>query len=153
MKCTICHEELHSAIFPTITGRYKDILVTFTGFPCLECSNLAHPRRYPSKNFSEQLRDHFFEGENVPIARLGFFTFNKTKCFKCRKPLQPSSGKIQKLKATIHISGQPDFQAEFTGPTITCASCGSTQLQQHGSLSSDLADTVIEAFKQMNLEP
>lgn len=149
--CPECGQPLQLT-FLNCTGSCNTISIAFQNLPCLACSNSPHAKWYINSGFSE-LMNVLFDSGQLPIARSGFLTVGRLKCYHCRGKLPKGAGEPKEFSGKLSMEGIPTFSLSIKAPSVRCDHCGAIQLLSSPEVSSDIADATIKAFDSVNIKP
>ena len=149
--CKACGTSLLLAPMPELSGRHGEALVVFKNLPALQCGTEGHPRRYPHPDFGAQLMEAIFWNPDMPVTRI--HRRKGVKCCRCDEGMRHSQTRTGVVDGTLSIQDLPPFDIRIRGAVANCPKCDTQQLVATQQVSSDIADAIVDAFKQVDLKP
>jgi hypothetical protein len=134
---------------PRIEGVQADTRAVFEGFPYQGCPQ-GHGGQFVYPDFGAELIEEVFKG--IPTWKTQGVLNRHALCGSCGSPIDESREEPSTFQIPINLRDEYRFHLEITAPARKCASCGLSQVEARDrAFSSEVADAMIAAFKQVGL--
>ncbi|MGH9826217.1 MAG: hypothetical protein ACREDR_23550 [Blastocatellia bacterium] len=132
---------------PRITGKYKEVRVTFLGAWFFKPDGSSKPT-YADDMFGPFILDEIFRNQSILSKRKGLL--KKTHhCRRCDVDLMGLKARKRRFTLNISYKRMPPFKLEIDMPAIPCGSCGASNAINEENTESIIAGAIALAFESL----
>ncbi|HKV40621.1 MAG TPA: hypothetical protein VJX67_15520 [Blastocatellia bacterium] len=132
---------------PRLTGKYKEVRVTFLGASFLNPGGAAKAR-YADDMFGPFILDEVFRRQTILSKRKGILRKNH-HCRKCDAGLMGLKARRRRFSMDISYGTLPPFKIEIEMPAIPCKDCGTSNAVNEENTEFIISGAIANAFASL----
>jgi hypothetical protein len=132
---------------PRLTGKYKEVRVTFFGASFLAPGDEGQPR-YADDQFGPFIMDEVFKRQTI-LSRVKGVLSKSHRCRKCDADLSGLRARRRKFSLNISYKHLPPFKMEIEMPAIPCRSCGANNAINESATEYVICGAIAKAFASL----
>jgi ribosomal protein L34E len=134
---------------PRLSGKYKQVRITFLGVPSLRTEGRAS-QRFPDENFGIYVLDELFTRQSILSKRRG--VLRKTHhCRKCDASLMGLKAHRRRFALTMKYKQTAPFKVEIEMPAMTCPECATNNAVNDEGTQHVVGLAIAKAFESLKV--
>ena len=146
MKCRECKAAMREATAEPARGTAGEVTTNLIDMPymvCPQCGSTA----FLHGEFPAEMLEHL--SNHIPYATSKGFRTKEWSCNRCGARIEGAGPIVETFPVALSTEGRA-FRAELVLSAVRCGACGQAQVMANKrQLESDMADSLIEAFKAL----